>query len=122
MAVIRFAGRERVPGVPGYISSVGALAIALLSLPQAAAAQSQPAPAEGVQPPASAAPAETIVTAQRRQELSRDVPITVTSASQLEAANVQSLVSLPKLAPVPASELMWTAFIWPMPWRSISIS
>lgn len=42
-----------------------------------------------------------VVTAQRRQELARDVPITVSSASadQLQAANVESLVSLPKLAP-----------------------
>lgn len=42
-----------------------------------------------------------VVTAQRREELARDVPITISSASaeQLEAANVQSLISLPKLAP-----------------------
>lgn len=48
-----------------------------------------------------------IVTAQRRQELSRDVPITVSSASaeQLQAANVQSLVSLSSWRPAGA----WTS-------------
>lgn len=42
-----------------------------------------------------------VVTAQRRQELARDVPITISSASaeQLQSANVESLTSLPKLAP-----------------------
>jgi len=42
-----------------------------------------------------------VVTAQRRAELSRDVPITVTTMSeaQLKQANVQSLVDVPKLSP-----------------------
>jgi len=42
-----------------------------------------------------------VVTAQRRQELSRDVPITINTADavQLRQANVDSLLSLPKLAP-----------------------
>lgn len=42
-----------------------------------------------------------VVTAQRRQELSRDVPITVTSvdAGDLKAANVETLLDLPRLAP-----------------------
>ncbi len=42
-----------------------------------------------------------VVTAQRRQELSRDVPITITTVNSeaLQAANVDSLMSLSKLAP-----------------------
>lgn len=42
-----------------------------------------------------------VVTAQRRQELSRDVPITLTTANaiELQEANVDSLLSLPKLVP-----------------------
>lgn len=42
-----------------------------------------------------------VVTAQRREELSRDVPVTVTTVNemQLVQANVSSLVDLPKLAP-----------------------
>ncbi|MFA7603030.1 MAG: TonB-dependent receptor [Novosphingobium sp.] len=42
-----------------------------------------------------------VVTAQRRQELSRDVPITINTADavQLRQANVDSLLSLSKLAP-----------------------
>lgn len=72
----------------------GVSMIALAALPQAAGAQTAGA---NVADESNA----IIVTAQRRQELSRDVPITVTSANaeQLQAANVESLVSLPKLAP-----------------------
>ncbi|MCJ2180854.1 TonB-dependent receptor [Novosphingobium album (ex Hu et al. 2023)] len=72
----------------------GASAMALMAMPEGAAAQATEAAADNTSN-------AIVVTAQRRQELSRDVPITVTSASagQLEAANVQSLVSLPKLAP-----------------------
>lgn len=42
-----------------------------------------------------------VVTAQRRQELARDVPITITTAdaTDLRQANVDSLIDLPKLAP-----------------------
>jgi len=44
---------------------------------------------------------EVIVTAQRRDERARDVPISITSvgASQLQAANVISLADVPRLAP-----------------------
>lgn len=72
----------------------GVSAIALMAAPQVAVAQ---APGASTDETSNA----IIVTAQRRQELSRDVPITVTTANaeQLQSANVQSLVSLPKLAP-----------------------
>lgn len=78
--------------------ALGMATISLVANPQTVLAQSKsPGAAE---PPATTGN-EIIVTAQRRQELSRDVPITVTSANadQLQTANVQSLVSLPKLAP-----------------------
>ncbi len=44
---------------------------------------------------------EVIVTAQRRDERARDVPISITSvsATQLEAANVVQLSDIPRLAP-----------------------
>jgi iron complex outermembrane receptor protein len=42
-----------------------------------------------------------VVTAQRRSELSRDVPITITTAdaAELKQANIESLVGLPKITP-----------------------
>lgn len=46
-------------------------------------------------------PSAIVVTAQRRSELSRDVPITVTTLNEtkLRDANVTSLMDLPRLAP-----------------------
>ena len=51
--------------------------------------------------PAPAEPDAIVVTAQRRSELSRDVPISVTtlSAQQLTVANVQQLADTAKLTP-----------------------
>ncbi len=49
----------------------------------------------------TSAPTEVIVTAQRRSERLRDVPVTVTalSGAQLQQANVQSLTDISKLTP-----------------------
>lgn len=73
-------------------SAASVIALSVLSVP--AFAQStgvEQASSEGM----------IIVTAQRREELSRDVPVTVTTVDelQLKAANVDSLLSLPKVAP-----------------------
>lgn len=63
------------------------------------------APASAQDDQAQVAEAENdgliVVTAQRRSELSRDVPITITTAdaAQLQTANIDSLIGLPKLAP-----------------------
>ncbi|MEW9856549.1 TonB-dependent receptor [Novosphingobium sp. M1R2S20] len=76
-------------------STVAAAAcLVAAAMPQAALAQTAEVPEDDDDD-------AIVVTAQRRQELARDVPITISSASaeQLEAANVQSLLSLPKLAP-----------------------
>jgi len=76
---------------------------ALMSSLAAALCVSAPVAAQEAQPETAEAndAGMIIVTAQRRQELSRDVPITLTTADaiQLQEANVDSLLSLPKLTP-----------------------
>jgi iron complex outermembrane receptor protein len=89
------AGQARVGGYAGKCRTyfgASAFALALASQPS----QAQNAAVGGVDDDNA-----IVVTAQRRQELARDVPISVSSASaeQLHAANVESLISLPKLAP-----------------------
>ena len=80
-------------------SAIALLAAAALA-PAAAAAQTAPAPTEAAQPDDNLAP-EITVTAQRRSEASRDVPISVTtlSADQLSVANVTNLSDTTKLTP-----------------------
>lgn len=75
-------------------ASIVALGLGLCILPAAAKAQAE---AQG----ADDAGSEIVVTAQRRQELSRDVPISITSIGQdqLAAANVSQLSDTAKLTP-----------------------
>ncbi len=67
----------------------------------AAHAQDQSAPSTIAPQAASADSGEIVVTAQRRSEVQRDVPITVTtlSVAQLATANVNSLSDTAKLTP-----------------------
>lgn len=77
-----------------------AVAGATLFASQAAVAQQAP---EAAAPPAAdeGGMAEVLVTAQRREEKSRDVPISITSlsAEQLATANVEQLSDTAKLTP-----------------------
>jgi iron complex outermembrane receptor protein len=82
-------------------TSIAALIGALL-LPAIASAQTADAPQSPQQTDAQAATGdEIVVTAQRRTEASRDVPITVTTlgADQLAVANVNQLSDTVKLTP-----------------------
>ena len=81
-------------------TSVIALAAAAALAPAAAAQTAAPAPTETTQADDALAP-EIVVTAQRRSEASRDVPISVTtlSADQLAVANVSMLSDTTKLTP-----------------------
>lgn len=74
-------------------SSILAVVAAAAAAPAGASAQ-EASPTDG-------AASEIVVTAQRRQELSRDVPITVTnlSSQQLTTANVSQLSDTAKLTP-----------------------
>lgn len=78
----------------GASASIWALGLGLCSLPTTVWAQDQ---AQATDDSTS----EIIVTAQRRQELSRDVPISVTSlnSEQLSTANVTQLSDTAKLTP-----------------------
>jgi iron complex outermembrane receptor protein len=86
------AGARLHAGTVLYLATTSVSAALGLPMPAEAQAAAEAAPGDG---------SVIVVSAQRRQELARDVPITVTSANadQLQTANVQSLVSLPKLAP-----------------------
>ena len=74
-----------------------------LLLPGIAAGQTSAPAAKATKHSAAPAPAttEVVVTAQRRAERLRDVPVTVTalSSAQLQQANVQSLTDITKLTP-----------------------
>jgi len=86
--------RLRNVAISLHASALTASAVALWTMPVAAMAQdANVEEADG--------PAPIVVTAQRRTELSRDVPITISAADEtaLERANVDSLIELPKLAP-----------------------
>ena len=65
------------------------------------AAVSAPAWAQDVAAGGANASDEIIVTAQRREELSRDVPITITalSASALESAGANQLTDIARVTP-----------------------
>ncbi|MDE2596808.1 MAG: TonB-dependent receptor [Sphingomonadales bacterium] len=73
----------------------------LLALASAAALAPQTAFAQAADTAATDDGGEILVTAQRRQEMSRDVPITVTTlgAEQLSVANVNTLADTVKLTP-----------------------
>lgn len=73
--------------------SISAAAIGMVVAPSAAFAQAGAAATDDE--------GEIVVTAQRREELSRDVPITITTLaeSQLTTANVQDLSDIAKLTP-----------------------
>jgi iron complex outermembrane receptor protein len=74
--------------------ALGTSVLALMMVPQAAFAQAASTAAD------SADDGEIVVTAQRREELSRDVPITITTMSnaQLEAAGVNQLSDIAKIS------------------------
>jgi len=77
----------------------GISALSLLAFTQPALAQSNVSASD--RPIADEDANVIVVTAQRRQELSRDVPITITSVNSqaLGEANIKSLTDLPKLVP-----------------------
>ena len=81
------------------LSSVIAMSALFIIAPTAADAQS--AQSTGVAATAGTGLEEIVVTAQRREERSVDVPITITSLSQqqLTTANVQNLVDIQRLTP-----------------------
>jgi iron complex outermembrane receptor protein len=87
--------------VPFAVASIAVMSASLL-LPSAARAQ-EAAEAPATAPVQTDDPgmAEVLVTAQRREEKSRDVPISITSlsADQLATANVEQLADTAKLTP-----------------------
>lgn len=76
------------------LATLAATSLGAVSMPSLAHAQAEPTEAASVDN-------MIIVTAQRRAELSRDVPITITTVDDtaLREANVESLLNLDKLAP-----------------------
>ncbi|NIJ37477.1 outer membrane receptor protein involved in Fe transport [Sphingopyxis panaciterrae] len=81
-----------------YLTSI-VLTCATSNAALAQEAQPQTSEIEGAPPAPDAG--EIIVTAQRRSERLQDVPIAITSlgSARLEAANVQTLQDLPRIAP-----------------------